>query len=77
MTQNKKQKYAPPKTRKEAAERIIKLTNHIYNYKGDTDEMAAALVQAAYLMIGRLDDPTAQKAHLISMFDSTYDRIES
>lgn len=73
---NTRKKYAPPKSHDEAVERIVKLTNHLYNYKGDTRDMALALTQAAATMTAEIEDHNDRKKILIESYDSLYEWIK-
>ena len=54
----------------------MKLINHAYDYKGDPDAMAAALIDATYKMIDCIGDPVAHRKRIDEAFQAAYDRMK-
>lgn len=73
---SKKKKQAPPSTRAEGAERIGKLVQYLYDYKGNPADVSAALLDAAMRSIDGVSDPEAYHALLQETLQGAYDRLK-
>lgn len=73
---NKKKKQAPPVTRAEGAERIAKLVQYLYDYRGDPSVMAAAMLDATMKTMDGVSDSDAYHQLLNDTLQAAYDRLQ-
>jgi hypothetical protein len=72
----KKKKQAPPVTRDEGAERIAKLVQYLYDYRGDPAVMAAAMLDATMKTMDGVSDSDAYHGLLREALQAAYDRLQ-
>jgi hypothetical protein len=72
----KKKKQPPPQSRQEGCERITKLTQYLYDYKGVQSEVSAALLDAAFLSIDGVTDPDEYHTLLQETLQAAYERLK-